>query len=76
MGKRERGVCARVARGEGTAPKHPCMDARSLARFPHLPRERVCVSPRLCSLARGTPHESRVPLLLRLCNNVLTYWST
>lgn len=51
----------RVARGEGTAPKHPCMNAHSLARFPHLPGERVCVSPRLCSLARETPHDSRVP---------------
>lgn len=51
----------RIARGEGTAPKHPCVNAHSLARFPHLPGERVCVLPRLCSLARETPHDSRVP---------------
>jgi len=64
-------------REEGTAPKHPCVYARSLARFPHPSGERVCVLPRLCSLAKDSPRRSRLSLLLlRLCNNVLTYWST
>lgn len=38
-------------RGEGTAPKHPCVCARSRVFLIHR-GERVCVSPRLCSLAR------------------------
>lgn len=70
----------RVARGEGTAPKHPCMNAHSLTRFPHLPG--LSWTPRVRFTSSLLPRE-RLPvtlasllLLLRLCNNVLTYWST
>lgn len=48
--------------------------AWTLARFPHLLGERVCVSPR--ARERERERDRTLPLLLRLCNNVLTYWST
>lgn len=48
--------------GEGDERREPHLNtlacirslARSLVRFPHPSRERVCVSPRLCSLARDS----------------------
>lgn len=47
-------------RGEGTAPKHPCVYVRSLARFPHPSGERVYVSPRVFAPSRKTPRDPRV----------------
>lgn len=75
MGKRS---MRRVARGEGTAPKHPCVNAHSLARFPHLPDENACAFYLVFAPSRERLPMTlaSLPLLLRLCNNVLTYWST
>lgn len=76
-GSEEEYAKGRARGGKGTtAPKHPCMNAHSLARFPHLPGEtRVRFTSSLLPPSRErereTPHDSRVPPALLLLSSVI-----